>query len=64
VNVVEYSDFKQEVHDLVFSLPNSMGKGACIWEPLNRRSGLFDKDMHTTGLFGVYDRLNEKYLKK
>lgn len=61
--VVEYSDYKKEVHDIVFALPNQMGKGAAIWEPLNQRSGLFDKDGNATDLFKVYDELNVKYLK-
>lgn len=63
VNVVEYGDFKQEVHDIVFNLPAEMGKGACIWEPLGPRSGLFDRDGNTTGLMQVYDSLSRKYLK-
>jgi beta-galactosidase len=62
LNIVEYSDFKQEVHDLIFSLPNNMGKGACIWEPLNRRSGLFTREGEVTELMRVYDELYEKYL--
>jgi beta-galactosidase len=62
VNVVEYSDFKKEVHDIVFSLPGNLGKGACIWEPLNWRSGLFDRDDHATGMFTVYDTLSTRYL--
>jgi arabinogalactan endo-1,4-beta-galactosidase len=60
--VVEYSDFKREVNELIFSLPNGMGKGSCIWEPLGWRSGLFDRDGKATGLFSVYDELKEKYL--
>jgi beta-galactosidase len=62
VNVVEYSDFKREVHDLVFNLPGDMGKGAAIWEPLNFRSGLFDRKGEVTKLFLVYDELGEKYI--
>jgi arabinogalactan endo-1,4-beta-galactosidase len=62
LNVVEYSDFKREVHDIIFTLPDGMGKGACIWEPLNWRSGLFNKNGETTGLFRVYDELNKTYL--
>jgi beta-galactosidase len=57
LNVVEYSDFKREVHDLVFGLPDDMGKGACIWEPLNHRSGLFDRNGNVTELMGVYDQI-------
>jgi beta-galactosidase len=63
LNVVEYSDYKREVHEIIFSLPDGMGKGACIWEPLNRWSGLFDKNGETTDLIRVYDELNSKYLK-
>ena len=60
INVVEYSDFNKQVHDIVFALPNELGKGACIWEPLNWRSGLFEKDGSVTRLMQVYDELNEK----
>ncbi len=62
LNVVEYSDFKKEVHEIVFSLPDNMGKGACIWEPLGWRSGLFNNKGETTQLFSVYDELNQEYL--
>jgi len=61
--VAEYSDFKREVHDIIFSLPDGMGKGACIWEPLNSWSGLFDKTGATSEGIKVYDELNAKYLK-
>jgi beta-galactosidase len=61
LNVVEYSDFKQEVHDIVFNLPDDMGRGACIWEPLNWRSGLFDRDGNATSLFSVYHEVKAKY---
>lgn len=64
LNVVEYSDYKREVHDIVFALPDDMGKGACIWEPLNWRSGLFDREGKVKELMMVYDTLNEEYLKK
>lgn len=62
ISVVEYSDFKQAVHDIVFALPGDLGKGACIWEPLNWRSGLFERDGTVTPLMQVYDSLNEQYL--
>ncbi|HNS17013.1 MAG TPA: glycosyl hydrolase 53 family protein [Bacteroidales bacterium] len=62
LNVVEYSVFKKEVHDIVFSLPDALGKGACIWEPLNWRSGLFNQNEEVTDLFAVYDEINRKYL--
>ncbi|MCX6285637.1 MAG: glycosyl hydrolase 53 family protein [Bacteroidetes bacterium] len=61
LNVAEYSDFKPQVHDIIFSLPEGMGKGACIWEPLNSWSGLFDRNGATTKLIQVYDEMNSKY---
>lgn len=64
VNVVEYSDFKKEVHDMVFGLPDQTGQGACIWEPLGWRSGLFEKDGKITKLMMVYDSINAAYLKE
>jgi hypothetical protein len=50
------------VHDIIFSLPKGMGKGACIWEPLGWRSGLFDRNGEATELISLYDELKEKYL--
>lgn len=62
INVVEYSNFKKEVHDIVFSLPDNLGKGAAIWEPLNAWSGLFDHQGNATGQFSIYQELNHTYL--
>ena len=63
LNVVEYSDYKKEVHDIIFGLPDGMGKGAAIWEPLNWRTDLFDREGAVNDKIKVYDELNEKYLK-
>ncbi len=62
--VVEYSDYKREVNDIIFNLPNNMGKGSCIWEPLDWRSGLFDQKGGVKELIFLYDELKEKYLSK
>ncbi|UCF19289.1 MAG: glycosyl hydrolase 53 family protein [Gemmatimonadota bacterium] len=62
INVVEYSDFKREVHDIVFSLPDDMGKGTAIWEPLGWRSGLFDREGNVTDRIRAYDELNAEYI--
>ena len=62
LNVVEYNDFKMEVHDIVFSLPGDMGKGACIWEPLGWRSGMFDREGNVNDNIQIYDQLRKKYL--
>ncbi len=64
INVVEYSDYKKAVHDIVFGLPDDMGKGAAIWEPLGWRSGMFDRDGKVNEKIMVYDALHKKYLQK
>jgi arabinogalactan endo-1,4-beta-galactosidase len=63
LDVVEYSDFKKEVNDIIFGLPDGKGKGSCIWEPLNWRSGLFDRNGNVTPLMNLYDELSKTYLK-
>jgi hypothetical protein len=60
--VQRMSEELQEIK--VSGLPDDMGKGACIWEPLNHWSGLFDRNNEVTELMGVYDELNTKYLKR
>ncbi|GMV03949.1 MAG: hypothetical protein AMXMBFR53_02310 [Gemmatimonadota bacterium] len=62
VNVVEYSDFKRQVADIVFGLPGDLGKGTAIWEPLGFNSGLFDREGNVTPLMQVYDSLAAEYL--
>jgi arabinogalactan endo-1,4-beta-galactosidase len=62
VNVVEYSLFIPEVHEIVFGLPGGMGQGTCNWEPLGWRSRLFDRDGHTTPQIFVYDTIRDRYL--
>ena len=63
LNVVEYSDCKKEVHDIVFGLPDNMGKGAAIWEPLNWRTDMFSRDGAVNEKIKIYDTLHETYLK-
>lgn len=62
--VAEYSDFKKAVTQISFSEPNGLGKGSCIWEPLNWRSRLFDKKGNVTPLMDVYNQLEQEFLKK
>ncbi|PKP09356.1 MAG: hypothetical protein CVU09_11810 [Bacteroidetes bacterium HGW-Bacteroidetes-4] len=62
VNVVEYSGFKKEVHDISFGLPDNMGKGACIWEPLNWHTDMFNQKGEVTRVISIYDELSKKYL--
>lgn len=63
INVVEYSEYKREVHDIVFGLPNGMGKGAAIWEPLNWGSRIINDDGTTNQSILIYDELSDNYLE-
>lgn len=63
INVVEYSNFRKEIHDIVFSLPDDLGKGAATWEPLNAWSGMFDHQGNVTEQFNVYKQLSIKYIE-
>ncbi|HCE57710.1 MAG TPA: hypothetical protein DER09_07810 [Prolixibacteraceae bacterium] len=62
VNVVEYSAYKKEIHDMVFSLPDNRGNGACIWEPLNTWSRVFDRQGKSLESLKIYDEISRKYL--
>jgi beta-galactosidase len=63
INVVEYGGYAREIADIVFSLPDGLGKGTAIWEPLGFRSGLFDRQGNVTDRIQVYDSLNAEYLR-
>ena len=60
INVVEYSQFKNEIHKIVFSLPDNRGEGTFIWEPIgiffNRVDGDATKELKD------YDELGKMYL--
>jgi arabinogalactan endo-1,4-beta-galactosidase len=63
LNVVEYAVFKKEVHDIVFNLPNNLGAGTCIWEPLGTMfGGMFNDKGEVRDVIKIYDELNKKYL--
>ena len=59
--VVEYSERKPEVNDVVFNLPGGKGKGSFIWEPLNTWEAVFDKQGRANDLLPLYDELSQKY---
>lgn len=59
--VVEYSEHKTEVSDVVFALPNNKGKGSFIWEPLNYHESVFDKEGKPNSYLGLYDQIRDKY---
>jgi len=60
LNIVEYSDYKKELNDIIFSLPDNMGKGTCIWEPLR---GMFDRSGAATQNLFVYDTIAAKHYR-
>lgn len=59
VNVVEYSQFKPQVHEIVFGLPGGMGNGTAIWEPLR---SFFDENSEPTDQLRIYNELSAEYL--
>lgn len=62
VIVVEYSQLKKEVNDIVFNLPDQKGKGTFIWEPLNTWEAVFDKGGKSNPYISIYDGLSQKYI--
>ena len=64
VILVEYSQKKQEVHKIVFDLPNGKGKGTCIWEPLNTWESVFDRQGKSNEFLKLYDEFSKMYFEK
>ena len=61
VLVVEYTQNKQGVNDVAFSLPGNKLKGTFIWEPLNFEEPAFDRDGKTNAYMDTYSGLSKKY---
>jgi len=59
INVVEYAQYRKEVHEIVFGLPGDRGEGTFIWEPLNI---FFGKDREVTNELKAYDEISKMYL--
>jgi arabinogalactan endo-1,4-beta-galactosidase len=60
VDVVEYGWFAPEIHQIVFGLPDHMGQGTFIWEPLGR---FFDRETgEATDALKAYNQLHAEYL--
>jgi arabinogalactan endo-1,4-beta-galactosidase len=55
--LVEYSECKREVNEVVKHLPGDKGMGSFIWEPLNTWEQIFDKEGKANELLRVYDEL-------
>ena len=62
VIVVEYTQFKREVNDIAFGVPGGLGKGTCIWEPLNTWEQIFDKTGKANNLLYLYDDLSKDFI--
>ena len=61
--LVEYSQLKKEVHEIVFGLPDQRGRGTFIWEPLNTWEKIFDEKGQSNELILVYDELSKKFIR-
>ncbi|HVS98233.1 MAG TPA: beta-galactosidase GalA, partial [Puia sp.] len=62
VIVVEYTQLKREVNDIAFSVPGGLGKGTCIWEPLNTWERIFEKDGKANDYLYLYDQLSREFI--
>ena len=62
VIVVEYTQYKREVNDIAFSVPGGLGKGTCIWEPLNTWEQIFEKDGKANNLLYLYDEISKEFI--
>jgi beta-galactosidase len=62
--VVEYTQRKQEVNDIAFSVPGGLGKGTCIWEPLNTWERIFERDGKANSYLYLYDEISKEFVRK
>ena len=62
--VVEYSQYKRQVNDIVHNLPNGKGLGTFIWEPTSWGEAFFDKDGNTLPEIDLYAQMAADYNKK
>jgi len=59
--VAEYSQLKNEVNKIAFTLPGDKMEGTFIWEPLNTGESIFDKSGNSNDLIKVYDAISREY---
>ena len=62
--VVEYSQHKRQINDVVRNLPNGKGLGSFIWEPTKWGEAFFDKKGASLGLIDLYAQMAEDYRQK
>lgn len=62
--VVEYSEKRKEVNDIVHNIPNNLGYGTFIWEATSPRwGGLFDREGNTNEYMEIYPEIYAEYTK-
>ena len=59
VIVAEYSQLKDEVNKIAFSVPGDKLKGTFIWEPLNTWEFIFNKDGKSNELINKFDTISK-----
>ncbi|MCA1757443.1 MAG: glycosyl hydrolase 53 family protein [Bacteroidales bacterium] len=62
VNVVEYGDFASQIYNIVFTLPERMGNGASVWEPLGPGGNFFTDQGEITGNLRIYKDIQNKHV--
>lgn len=61
VIVAEYSQLKNEVNKIAFSIPGNQLEGTFIWEPLSTWEAIFDKDGKANHFIEDYDQIKKDY---
>jgi len=59
--LVEYSQHKRQVNDIVHDLPGAKGLGCFIWEPTKWGEAFFDKQGRTLSLIDIYSQIADDY---
>lgn len=62
VIIAEYSELKQEVNKIAFSLPGNDLKGTFIWEPLSTWESVFDKGGKSNKYLEMYDEIHKEFM--
>jgi beta-galactosidase len=61
--VVEYSQCKEAVNEIAFTVAGGRGKGTCIWEPLNTWESIFDKEGNSNPYLMIYDSVSNRFVR-
>jgi beta-galactosidase len=61
VMVAEYSQLKQEVNDIAFTVPNGKAVGSFIWEPISTWESIFDRDGKSNAYMNIYQGIAKQY---